>query len=67
MERAVAAGATVMRPMHDEFYGWRSGIVMDPFGYSWFITCQVEQVSPKEMQARWNKMLAASKTEGSAA
>jgi len=47
MDRAVAAGATVMRAMQNEFYGWRSGVVMDPFGYSWFITCQMEVVSPR--------------------
>jgi PhnB protein len=52
--------------MQDEFYGWRSGVVVDPFGYSWFITSQIEEVSPKEMQARWLKMLAAHKPEGSA-
>lgn len=52
--RAVAAGATVIRPLTDEFYGWRSGNVMDPF-------------SPREMQKRWTRMLAASKLEGAAA
>jgi PhnB protein len=67
MERALAAGATVVRGMQNEFYGYRSGIVMDPFGYSWFIMSQIETVSPKEMQKRWTKLLAASKPEGSAA
>jgi len=66
MERAVAAGATVVRPLRDEFYGWRSGVIMDPFDYSWFIMSQIETISPKEMQKRWTKMLSASKTEGSA-
>ena len=66
MARAVAAGCTVIRPLQDEFYGWRSGVVMDPFDYSWFITSQVEVVSPKEMQKRWLKMLAAHKPESSA-
>lgn len=66
MARTVASGATVIRPMQNEFYGWRGGVVMDPFGYTWLITCQVEKVSPKEMQSRWNKMIAAHKPEGSA-
>jgi PhnB protein len=65
MERAIHAGATLVRPMQDEFYGWRSGVVTDPFGYSWFIASQIEVVSPKEMQTRWDKMMAASKSEGS--
>ena len=67
MAQAVAAGATVVRPMQTEFYGYRSGIVLDPFGYTWFIMSQVEVVSPKEMQKRLTKLVAASKPEGSAA
>ena len=35
-ERAVAAGAEVVRPLNDEFYG-RSGKVRDPFGHTWGI------------------------------
>jgi PhnB protein len=65
MARAVASGATVIRPMQNEFYGWRGGVVMDPFGYTWLITCQVEVISPKQMQSRWNKMIAAHKPESS--
>ncbi len=64
--RAVAAGATVVRPVQDEFYGYRSGVVLDPFGYTWNIMSQIAVVSPKEMQKRWTKMLAAHKPEGSA-
>ena len=67
LARAVAAGASVIRPMQNEFYGWRSGVISDPFGYSWFITSQIEVISPKEMQTRWTKLLAAHRPEGSAA
>jgi PhnB protein len=35
-ERAVAAGAMVDRPLHDEFYG-RGGWIIDPFGHHWSI------------------------------
>jgi PhnB protein len=66
-ERAVRAGATVIRPLTDEFYGWRSGNVMDPFGYTWLIMSQIEVLSPREMQKRWTKMLAASKPEAAGA
>ncbi len=66
-ERAVSAGATVIRPLNDEFYGWRAGVVMDPFGYTWSIMHQQEVVSPKEMQKRMAKMEVASKSEGAAA
>jgi len=67
MARASAAGATVLRPVQDEFYGYRSGAVMDPFGYSWFIMHQVSKVSPKQMQKRLDKLRVASKPEGSVA
>ncbi len=66
MQKALAAGATMVRPMADQFYGWRSGVVMDPFGYSWFIGAQIEVVSPREMQKRMDKFIAAHKTEGAA-
>ncbi len=56
-ERAVAAGAEVARPVENQFYGWRSGIVKDPLGYHWFISSQIEEVSPKQMQKRWDKMM----------
>jgi len=56
---AVAQGATILRPVKLEFYGDRSGLLADPFGYSWFIASKVEDVSPSEMQQRWNAMLAA--------
>ena len=51
--RAVKAGATIVREPKDEFFGDRSGMVTDPFGYSWFIAHKIEDVSPEEMQRRW--------------
>jgi PhnB protein len=56
--RAVKAGATVVRPVQDEFYGDRMGMVACPFGYRWSLAAPKEQVSPAEMQKRWTKMLA---------
>lgn len=55
-EYAVRAGAQATRPVKDQFYGWRSGNIKDPFGYHWMISTQIEDISPKEMQRRWNKM-----------
>ena len=51
-ERAVAAGATVERPVEDQFYGDRSGTVTDPFGHSWTLSTHVEDVAEDEMQRR---------------
>lgn len=56
-QRAVEAGATLIRPVQDQFYGLRSGMVADPFGYEWFIGQPVEQVSPEEMQHRFTQAL----------
>ena len=36
-DRAIAAGATSITPVHDESYGWRIGRVIDPFGHHWEI------------------------------
>ena len=55
--RAVEAGATVKRPVQDEFYGYRSGQVEDPFGHVWMIQTQLEDVSPKKMQKRLDAMM----------
>jgi PhnB protein len=55
--RAVKAGATLLRPVKDEFYGDRAATIADPFGYKWMISTPKESVTPEEMQARWAKML----------
>ena len=52
-EAAVAAGATLLRPPKDEFHGHRQSMVACPFGYNWFVSCQIEDVSPEEMQRRF--------------
>lgn len=58
MRQAVAAGATELRPVKPQFYGDRSGMVLDPFGFSWSIATPVEDVSPAEMQRRFSAALA---------
>lgn len=58
MRQAVAAGATELRPVQDQFYGDRSGMVMDPFGFSWSIATHVRDVSPEEMQRAFATALA---------
>ena len=54
--RAVAEGATLERPVADQFYGDRLGGIIDPFGHRWYIATHVEDVSPKEMQRRMQAM-----------
>ena len=50
--QAVAAGASVVRPLQNQFYGDRTGGVKDPFGYQWYIATHIEDVSPEELQRR---------------
>ncbi len=47
--RALDAGATVLRPLRDEFFGDRTA---DPFGHRWHLATRMEDVSPQEMQRR---------------
>jgi PhnB protein len=51
-DQAVAAGATVLMPVEDRFYGDRSGKLADPFGHVWMIATHKEDVPPEEIQRR---------------
>ena len=55
-ERAVTAGATVVTPLADMFWGDRWGNVVDPFGHHWHIATHIEDVSEKEMKRRMDAM-----------
>lgn len=57
IEKAAAAGATVIMPPQDQFYGFRSGSIRDPFGHEWMLQREIEKVSHEEMQRRWDAML----------
>jgi len=52
VEQAVAAGAKLTRPVRDQFYGDRSGMLTDPFGHVWTIATHIEDVSHEEMLRR---------------
>lgn len=51
-QRAVDAGAIVKRSVQNQFYGDRSGTLLDPFGHLWTLATRVEDVSPEEMTKR---------------
>lgn len=55
-DKAVAAGAMVIRPVSDEFYGDRSGKLADPFGHVWFVSTRQEKVSAEEVQKRYEEL-----------
>ncbi|MBI3491270.1 MAG: VOC family protein [Acidobacteria bacterium] len=56
VERAVAAGARLVTPVSDQFYGDRSGSVADPFGYRWTVATRKEDMSVDEMHRRMAAM-----------
>ena len=57
IRRAVAEGAEVIREPSDAFYGERSGTVRDPFGHEWMIGHSIEDVTPEEMQRRYDALM----------
>ena len=54
--RAVAAGATLTRPVQDQFYGDRSCRLLDPAGHNWSFASHIEDVSREEIQSRAQKL-----------
>jgi PhnB protein len=52
IQKAVESGAKLLRPIKNQFYGDRSGSVLDPFGHMWSVATHVEDVSPEEMRKR---------------
>jgi len=61
---ALAAGATVHKPVQDQFYGDRSGTITDPFGHNWTISTHIEDVSQEEMMKRMDAMMRAMPATG---
>jgi|SRR5271165_2178400 len=51
-KQAEAAGATVVMPLQDQFWGDRYGQITDPFGHRWALGQHVEDVAPAEMERR---------------
>jgi len=57
-DRAVKAGAKVMMPLADMFWGDRFGKLADPYGHEWSLASHVEDVPPEEMKKRGEKAMA---------
>jgi PhnB protein len=59
--QATAAGATIKRPIADQFYGDRLGTLEDPFGHTWHISTHIEDVPMDELDRRAKKAMAEKK------
>ncbi len=57
--KAVAAGAKILKPVEDQFYGDRSGFIQDPFGHFWSVATHKEDLSQQEMEERGKKAMQA--------
>ena len=51
-QRAVDAGATVVNPLEDQFWGDRYGVLRDPFGHLWSLAETVREVDMNEVLAQ---------------
>jgi PhnB protein len=49
-QKAVDAGATVVMPLEDAFWGDRYGELRDPFGHHWSMGQPIRDVSPEEIE-----------------
>ena len=57
VERAVAAGAKVLIPVKDQFWGDRTGRIMDPMGHVWTVSTRMEETTSSEREERWSKIV----------
>lgn len=62
VERAVDAGAKLLSPLTDQFWGDRTAWVMDPSGHVWTIATRIEETTEDERQARLSRLHAASRS-----
>ena len=63
IQKALENGAKTLRPVKNQFYGDRSGSILDPFGHMWSVATHIEDVSPEEMRKRMTAAM--SQTAGS--
>ncbi|MDO8545647.1 MAG: VOC family protein [Opitutaceae bacterium] len=56
VERATAAGARILLPVKDQFWGDRPGRIIDPAGHVWTISTRIEETSSAEREKRWSSI-----------
>jgi PhnB protein len=57
IERAVAAGAKILLPVKDQFWGDRTGRIVDPAGHVWTVSTRIEEASSEQRQERWSSIV----------
>ena len=56
IDRAVAAGAKILIPIQNQFWGDRIGWIMDPAGHVWTVATRIEETSADERTERWEQI-----------
>jgi len=64
VERAVAAGAKILLPLTNQFWGDRTAWIMDPSGHVWTVATRIEETSETERKDRWSKLSSPSASSG---
>jgi PhnB protein len=57
VKNAAELGATVEREPKDEFYGFRTAVLLDPFGHRWMLMTKIAEMSSKEIEERYAEMM----------
>jgi PhnB protein len=56
IDRAVAAGAKILIPIQNQFWGDRIGWIMDPAGHVWTVATRIEETTTQERDQRWEEI-----------
>ena len=57
VERALAAGARILMPVENRFWGDRTGRILDPSGHVWTLATRIEETTAEERQGRWARIV----------
>lgn len=56
IQRAVASQAKLLSPIQDQFWGDRTGWIMDPAGHVWTVATRIETTSEEQRRGRWDSL-----------
>ncbi len=57
VDRAMAGGGKLLMPVKDQFWGDRTGWVMDPAGHVWTIASRIEETTEQQRRDRWSSIV----------
>jgi PhnB protein len=63
LERAVAAGATILVPAQDQFWGDRTARIVDPSGHVWTVASRIEKTTEHQRAERWSEIREATRRD----